>query len=92
MPLIGVRQLRERTAEVLCKVREEGAEYVITHQGRPIAVLLPIDDKATEEAIIQASKQSATDRWEAYTRLADEISQAWPSGLRTQDLIDEIRR
>jgi prevent-host-death family protein len=43
MPLVGVRELRERTSEVLRQVREEGVEYVITYQGRPIAMLLPVD-------------------------------------------------
>ena len=92
MPLIGVRELRERTAEVLRKVRTEQTEYVITYQGQPVAVLLPIDDKAMEEAIVQASKQNVLGGWEAYARLADQVSQAWPSERRTQDLIDEIRQ
>ena len=30
MPLIGARELRENTAEVLRRVREEGAEYIVT--------------------------------------------------------------
>ena len=38
MPLIGVRQLRQQTSEVLRKVREERAEYIITYQGRPTAI------------------------------------------------------
>jgi prevent-host-death family protein len=36
MPLIRVRELRERTSEVLRQVREEQTEYVITYQGRPL--------------------------------------------------------
>jgi len=30
-------------------VREEGAEYVITYQGRPTAVLLPVDEQDLDD-------------------------------------------
>jgi len=43
MPRVGVRDLKNRASEILRSVREEGAEYVITYQGRPTAVLLPVD-------------------------------------------------
>ena len=43
MPRVGVRELKNRASEILRTVREEGAEYIITYQGRPTAVLLPID-------------------------------------------------
>jgi len=43
MPKVGVRELKNRTSEILRAVREERAEYIITYQGRPMAVLLPID-------------------------------------------------
>ena len=54
MPLIGVRELREHTAEVLRRVREEKAEYVITYQGHPIALLLPVNTEAIEAATLEA--------------------------------------
>lgn len=43
MPRVGVRELKNRASEILRAVREEGAEYIITYQGRPSAILLPID-------------------------------------------------
>ena len=91
MPLIGVRELRERTADILRRVREEKAEYIITYKGRPIAVLLPIAEQQVEEAILQLSKQHVTGGWEAYAHLAEELRQEWPQGRDTQALLDEIR-
>jgi prevent-host-death family protein len=38
MALIGIRELRERASEVIRRVREEKAEYIITYQGQPVAV------------------------------------------------------
>ncbi|HID63109.1 MAG TPA: type II toxin-antitoxin system Phd/YefM family antitoxin, partial [Anaerolineae bacterium] len=54
MPLIGVRELRQRTSEVLRKVREERAEYIITYQGRPTAILLPLDADRIEAELVSA--------------------------------------
>jgi prevent-host-death family protein len=93
MPLIGVRELREQTAEVLRRVREEKAEYVITHQGRPIAMLLPVDAEAVEEAIVEVGRQAAANGgWAAYARVATQVRQAWPASRRAQDVLDEVRR
>jgi prevent-host-death family protein len=92
MSLIGVRELREQASEVIRRVREEQAEYVVTYQGRPVAILLPIDAKRVEEEILAASKRASTGNWERYRRLADEIRQDWPKDASTQDTIDAVRR
>ncbi len=92
MPLIGVRELRQRTAKVLRRVREEKAEYVITYQGRPIALLLPVDTEAVEATMVEVSKQSVTGGWDAYARVAEQVRQAWPAEQETQQVLDEIRR
>ena len=52
MPKVGVRELKNRTSEILRAVREEGAEYVITYQGRPMAVLLPVDEEDLEDYVL----------------------------------------
>jgi prevent-host-death family protein len=51
MPKVGVRELKNRTSEILRAVREEGAEYVITYQGRRSAVLLPLDEEKLEDYV-----------------------------------------
>lgn len=92
MPVIGVRELREHTADVLRQVREEQAEYVITYQGKPVAFLSPVDERAVEAAMVQASRTPVEDGWTAYMRLVEELRATWPADLSTQDLIDGIRR
>ncbi len=52
MPKVGVRELKNRTSEILRAVREEGVEYVITYQGRPMAVILPVDDEEMEDYVL----------------------------------------
>ena len=92
MSLIGVRELREQTSEVIRRVRQDRAEYVVTYQGRPVAVILPLDPGRAEKEIVQASKKAVLDGWERYRRLAEELRSSWPTDLSTQDVIDSIRR
>jgi prevent-host-death family protein len=92
MSLIGVRELREQTSEVIRRVREDHAEYVVTYQGRPVAIILPLDAERAEREMVQASKKAVPDNWERYERLAEELRRDWPAGLSTQDVIDSIRR
>jgi prevent-host-death family protein len=92
MPLIGVRELRQRTTEVLRQVREEKAEYVITYQGRPVAVLLPVVTEEVEAAMVQAGKQTIQGGWQTYSHVAEMLRQAWPEEYQTQSLMDDIRR
>ena len=92
MSLIGVRELRERTSEVIRRVREDGVEYVVTYQGRPVAVILPLDTERAEAEMVQAGKRAVLGDWEQYERLAKDIRDAWPADVSTQDLMDAIRR
>ena len=91
MPLIGVREFRERTSEVFRQVREEKTEYVITYQGQPMAMLVPVRAEIIEAAMVPTGKQSLTGGWEAYAQLAEELRQAWPTDQSRQELLDEIR-
>jgi prevent-host-death family protein len=92
MPTIGVRKLREQTSEVLRQVREAQAEYIITYQGKPVALLLPVQAEVVEKTMVEAGQRSVADGWETYARLAEELRRDWPADKSTQELMDEIRR
>jgi prevent-host-death family protein len=92
MSLIGVRELREQASKVIRQVRKEGAEYVVTYQGRPVAIILPLDTARAEAEMVRVSKKAILGNWETYERLAEELRRVWPSDISTQDLLDAIRR
>lgn len=92
MPTIGVRELREQTSEVLRQVREQRAEYVVTYQGKPVALLLPVDSEAVEEAMVQAGRKSVEGGLETWRRVMEQVRRDWPTDKSTQELMDEIRR
>jgi len=92
MALIGIRELRQKTAEILRRVQQDGEAYVITQQGRPVALLSPLDQEKIEAEILRSARQSVSNGWRVYHQLAEEIRKAWPAGLETQTLMDDIRR
>ena len=92
MLLIDVRELDRQTDQVLQQVREEKARYIITCQGRPIALLIPVDTQAVQAAMIEASKQSIADGWDDYARIAEQMRQTWPAEQETRQLLNAIRR
>ena len=75
MPFIGVRELREHTAEVLRQIRESQTEYIITQQGQPVALLLPLDMKKVEAAIVQATLEEGTTSWSQFAALSASLRQ-----------------
>lgn len=50
MKRIGIREFKNHSTKILKGVREEGARYVITHHGRPAAIVLPIDPDLPADA------------------------------------------
>ncbi len=92
MPMIGVRELRQQTTELLRRMKEEGAEYIITYQGQPVALLLPLDTEAVEQAIVQLGKHGAMHGWNVYAQVAERVRAAWPADVATEALLDGIRR
>ena len=92
MTMIGVRELRQQTAEVLRRIREEKMEYIITSQRQPVAAILPVDAAAVEQAVLSIDKQEAAQGWDAYVQIANTVRQRWPEDTIMQALLDEIRR
>ena len=80
MPEVGVRELKNRTSEIVRAVREGRAEYVITYRGRPAARLVPI-----------ARETEGERAWQELERLSQQISVRWQSDKSTLELLDEAR-
>lgn len=89
MPEIGVRELKTRASEIIRKVRDRRARYVITYRGRPVGVLLPLEEAELEEGLL---KQAGADPWQELTQLGEEIGQGWEPGQTSADILSEMRR
>lgn len=85
---IGVRELKNQASRIVRSVREEMAEYVITLQGKPVALLRPITEE-DEQQLHQAKIEEAMAEMK---QLAQEVAEAWISPKSGVELISEQRR
>ena len=90
MPTVGVRELKARASEILREVREKRVRYVVTHHGKPVSLLLPIDDAL--EADGEDRKELDPKIWDELSRLGEEIGRGWQSPLSSAELLSEMRR
>jgi len=90
MPEIGVRELKISASEIVRAVRERRARYLITYRGRPVGVLLPIDEASATEKSLAAGTTSST--WQELTKLGQQIGKSWTSPQTSADLLSDMRR
>lgn len=90
MPNIGVRELKARASEIVREIREEHARYVITHRGRPVGLLLPIEE--TNQITLEADSVTGESAWDELVRLGEEIGQGWQSSKTSTKLLSDMRR
>ena len=89
MTEIGVRDLKAKASEIVRTVREDRAHYVITHRGRPVALLMPLEEPKSEGELDVKGVDSV---WEELIELGKEIDRAWQSPKTGVELLSEMRR
>lgn len=87
MPEIGVRELKTHASEIVRSVRDERARYLVTYRGRPVGVLLPLDEAG--DALAETEEDAV---WQELSELGEEIGQGWQSPLTSAELLSEMRR
>jgi len=92
MTTIRVRDLRQRAREILRRIREDKAEYLITYRGKPVAVLLPVEADAVDQASSDVGEHDSSHGWDAYAKVAAAVREQWPGSVSTEAVLDEIRR
>jgi prevent-host-death family protein len=81
---VGVRELKQRTSEILRELQARGEEIEVTHHGRVIARLVP--------ARRAAARPRAAAAWSTLDRVAREIGARWPKGRSATAAVREGRR
>lgn len=61
MQQVGLRELRDRASKILREVRENKSQYIITHHGQPIALLIPVDREALEQHMHNEAQRVVSD-------------------------------
>lgn len=86
MPEIGIRELKTHASEIIRQIRDEQVRYVITYHGRPVGLLLPL-----EEPEVRPDLQAA-DPWDELIQLGQEIAEGWQSDQTAAEILTEMRR
>ncbi len=85
---IGVRELKNNASKIVRAVREEGAEYVVTVHGEPVAVLRPLTEPTDE-----TDRDAEVARFMAELKeLSKEIAAGWKSEKSGLELLEEDRQ
>ena len=89
MAEVGVRELKARASEIIREVREQRTRYVITHRGRPVGLLIPLEESGSSAL---PPEEATTAAWDDLVRLGEEIGRGWRSPLTSAELLSEMRR
>lgn len=82
---IGVRELKTRVSEIVHKVKEMRVSYIVTHRGRPVAAIVPIEE-------VQQEAGADLSAWDELVLLGEEISQGWQAAQSSTEILSEMRR
>jgi len=96
MPRVGIRELQDRTSRIIQDVYENRTRYVILHDGRPVAVLIPVpvEEEPSGTEVLPTGEQavSGSDGWADMEALREEIGRSWQSEKTAVELIAEPKR
>ncbi len=74
MKFVGVRELKNKTTEVLTYVKKNG-KVVVTSRGKPIATIAPLKEEEIEQFIIEGNNwlKLSESSFELWDNEGDEI-------------------
>ncbi len=87
---VGVRDLKIHAARILRHVREARASYVLTHRGRAVGVILPVDPAV--DASLPIDEADAGTAWDAFLRAGRRLEPRFRRGVSGTRLLSEARR
>jgi prevent-host-death family protein len=90
MPEVGVRELKARASEIVRSVRDGRVRYTITYRGRPVGVLMPLDQPTAGSLVGDEGRNETA--WEELERLGEEIGRGWQSPMTSAELLSDMRR
>jgi prevent-host-death family protein len=67
---VGIRELGRNPSRIIARLVETREPVIVTDRGRPVAVLVPIDEREVEDFILTHAQQFVQDREHAERALA----------------------
>lgn len=84
---VGIRELKNRTTQIVRDVREHSEEYIVTLDGVPVARMIPIEQETPQTLL-----QRKLDVLKRIDEVAEAVSERWPSKVSAAQAVSEQRR
>jgi antitoxin (DNA-binding transcriptional repressor) of toxin-antitoxin stability system len=86
--VVGVRELKTHAAGILRHVREARASYILTHRGRAVGMILPLDPAEDPST----ASEDAGAAWDAFVRAGRRLERRFRPGASGVRLLSAMRR
>src|SRR5437867_10049674 len=85
---VGVRELKTHAARIVRQVRDSRVSYTLTHRGRAIGVILPLDSDSSR---ISEDADAAV-AWTAFLRAGRRLERRFRPGVSGLQILHTSRR
>ena len=87
---VGVRELKTHAARIVREVREARASYLVTHRGRAVGVILPLDPANGTPP--SAEDTGGSTAWEAFLRAGRRLQGRFRPRMSGVRILSKMRR
>jgi antitoxin (DNA-binding transcriptional repressor) of toxin-antitoxin stability system len=86
--VVGVRELKTHAAGIVRHVRDSRASYVLTHRGRAVGLILPLEPAEDQSP----APEDAGAAWDAFVRAGRRLARRFRPGVSGVRLLSAERR
>lgn len=86
--VVGVRELKTHAARIMRHVREARASYILTHRGRAVGMILPLEPAEDTST----TSEDAGAAWDAFVRAGRRLERRFRPGVSGVRLLSAMRR
>jgi antitoxin (DNA-binding transcriptional repressor) of toxin-antitoxin stability system len=86
--VVGVRELKTHAARIMRHVREARASYILTHRGRAVGMILPLEPAEDTST----TSEDAGAAWDAFVRAGRRLERRYRPGVSGVRLLSDMRR
>ncbi len=87
--LVGVRELKAQAGSILRQVRDSHASYILTHRGRAVGVILPLETPPNDA---RPADDSAADAWTIFVQAGQRLERRFRRGVSGVRILSAMRR
>lgn len=77
MATVSIRELANKTKDVIEAVTKSGRPAVVTRRGKPVVAVVPIDEEGLEDWILATAPEFVRSRTQGDADLAKDRTVAW---------------